>query len=72
MKLLPQVEALEGRYGEQLRFAKVEAPKNRALCVEFKVMALPTLLFFKEGREVDRLAGNVEIVEVEKKISDLV
>jgi thioredoxin 1 len=64
---VPQVEALEGKYTEKVKFTKVEAPKNRRLCIELKVMGLPTLLFYKEGKEVERLTGNNASIE---KIED--
>jgi thiol-disulfide isomerase/thioredoxin len=36
----------------------VEAPKNRRLCLNLKVFALPTFLFYKNGKEVERLSGD--------------
>ncbi len=39
--------------------------------MELKVMGLPTLLFFKEGKEVDRASGNVDVSAVEEKIGKL-
>ena len=46
LALMPKVEALTERYGEKVRITKVEAPKNRRLCLTLKVMSLPTFLFF--------------------------
>lgn len=50
---------------------KVEAPKNRRLCLELKVLSLPTFLFYKDGKELDRLSGNVSLEAIEKSISKL-
>ena len=71
MKLLPQVEALDAKYAGRVKLAKVEVPQNRRLCMELKVMGLPTLLFFKEGKEVDRASGNMDVSIVEEKIVKL-
>ena len=71
MKLMPQVEALETKYAGQVKVAKVEVPQNRRLCMELKVMGLPALLFFKEGKEVDRASGNVDVSIVEEKLVKL-
>ncbi len=72
MKLLPQVEALEDKYSGKIKFAKVEAPKNRRLCIELKVMGLPALLFFQGGKEIERVGGNIDIGVVEDKIAKLI
>jgi len=61
-----EVEALAERYGDKVRITKVEAPKNRRLCLTLKVMSLPTFLFFKDGKEVDRLSGDITIQSIEE------
>lgn len=64
LALMPGIEALSEKYGDRLMFAKVEAPKNRRLCLDLRVLALPTFLFYKDGLEVDRIAGNNVTVQV--------
>jgi thioredoxin 1 len=66
LALMPKVEALAERYGDKVRITKVEAPKNRRLCLTLKVMSLPTFLFFKDGKEVDRLSGDITIQSIEE------
>ncbi len=61
LALTPKVEQLEKEYKNRIKIAKVEAPKNRRLCLSLKVMSLPTFLFYKDGEEMARLAGNVNI-----------
>lgn len=38
-------------------FLKVDVDELEAVAKEFQVEAMPTFLFFKEGKEVDRLVG---------------
>jgi len=66
LALMPKVEALTGRYGDKVKITKVEASKNRRLCLTLKVLSLPTFLFFKNGKEVDRLSGNMTIQSIEE------
>ena len=68
---MPQVEALGTAYAGKAKMTKVEAPKNRRLCLELKVLSLPTFLFYKDGKELDRLSGNVSLEAIEKSISKL-
>ena len=66
LALMPGIESLAGRYEGRVKVAKVEAPKNRRLCLNLKVLALPTFLFYKNGKEVKRLSGDsvsVQMVE---------
>lgn len=71
LALMPAVEALERKYQEQVKMVKVEAPKNRRLCLSLKVLGLPTYLFYTNGKETDRLSGNVTIQEVEGAVKRL-
>ena len=58
LALMPEVTTLSEKYRGQVKVTKVEAPKNRRLCLELKVLALPTFLFYKAGKECGRLSGN--------------
>jgi thioredoxin 1 len=71
LALMPKVEALTERYGDKVRITKVEAPKNRRLCLTLKVMSLPTFLLFKNGKEVDRLSGDITIQSIEECLKKL-
>lgn len=52
--LAPHLERLcEER--PDLTLAKLEAPTARRLCMELKVMGLPTLLLYRDGEEVARI-----------------
>jgi len=59
IRLEPFVEELEREFHGRVKIAKVITPENRRLCVELRVMSLPTFLAFRDGREVDRLIGEV-------------
>jgi thioredoxin 1 len=66
LALMPKLDALMERYGDKVKITKVEAPKNRRLCLNLKVMSLPTFLFFKDGKEVERLSGEITIQSIEE------
>jgi thioredoxin 1 len=71
LALMPKVEVLRERYEDKVRITKVEAPKNRRLCLTLKVMSLPTFLFFKNGKEVDRLSGDITIQSIEESLKKI-
>jgi thioredoxin 1 len=58
LALMPAVEALEGTYGDRVRFVKVNAPENRKICRDLRVAGLPAYVTMRDGVEVDRLTSN--------------
>lgn len=71
LALIPAVEALEERHEGRLRLVKVNAPENRAICRDLRVMGLPSYLLFKDGREIERLIGDPTIEEIETAVANL-
>lgn len=57
IQLMPDVERIEAE--RDVSVVKVEAPKNRRLCMDLKVMGLPAFLLFRDGEEFSRLDGEV-------------
>ena len=57
LALMPAVDRLEKEYTGKLKVGKVNATENRMLCARLRVMGLPAYLFYKDGVEVKRLAG---------------
>ena len=52
--LTPHVERLADERPD-LRVIKLEAPKNRRLCIDMRIMGMPAFLLFRDGAEVARL-----------------
>lgn len=66
LALMPQVEGLERKYGDRFKITKVDASKNRRMCINLRVMGLPTFLIYKDGKEIARLTGEaLTIGEIE-------
>ena len=57
LALMPTVERLEREYAGKIKVAKVNAAENRMLCARLRVLGLPSYLFYKDGAEIKRLAG---------------
>jgi thioredoxin 1 len=55
----PIVEELGRQYAGKLRVAKVNTDENPLHAGQLGIMGIPTLIFFKNGREVDRVVGVV-------------
>lgn len=55
--MMPDVEKLAEDRAAEMKVVKLEAPKNRRLCLQYKIMGLPAFLLFSDGKEVSRLDG---------------
>ena len=55
--LEPVLEELAEEYGTQIKVMKADFDESNRTATELGVRSLPTVVFFKDGREVDRLVG---------------
>jgi thioredoxin 1 len=58
LALMPAVDDLAEIYGDRVRFLTVDAPENRKICRELRVVGLPAYLTLRDGVEVERLTSN--------------
>ena len=73
LALMPQLEKLEQTYGDKIKITKIDASKNRRLCLQLKVLGLPTFLFYKKGEGVGRLTGqNLKIQDIEEEVKKII
>lgn len=57
LALMPFVHSLAEKYDGKLKIVKLDSSKNRRLCIDLKVMSLPTFLLYSAGQEIARLTG---------------
>lgn len=67
----PIVERLSERYAGRLKIAKLDVDSNQELAIQYQVMSIPTLLFFRGGQVVDRIIGAVGEQAIIQKIEAL-
>jgi thioredoxin 1 len=70
--LAPIVEELAAEYRGRLKVGTVDIDKAKKVAVQFGIMSVPTLLFFKGGRAVDKVVGLQRKAELKKRIDALV
>ena len=51
-----------------IKFGKVNVDQSPILTLRYQVFGLPTTLIFKDGQIVERLSGNVSVVQLQQKI----
>ena len=70
-QLSPILGGIEDDYEDQVKVVKVNVNFDADLAGEYQVMASPTILFFKDGKEVDRIRGLVKRPELEGKVKSI-
>ncbi|MGQ9835219.1 MAG: thioredoxin [Thermoanaerobaculaceae bacterium] len=58
--IAPHVEALAQDFAGKAIVAKLDVDANRQTAIRFGIQSIPTLLFFKDGKLVDRVVGAVD------------
>ncbi len=54
-----------------VKFAKLDVDKNRAVPTKYGIMSIPTLLYFKDGKLVDKSLGALPKTAIESKLVKL-
>lgn len=53
----PVIDQLAGQYEGKAVVGKVNVDEEQELAIRYGVMSIPTVIFFKEGMEIDRKVG---------------
>ena len=70
-KLTPVFEELAAEMGDKVKFVKVNVDENRPIAEKYNVMSLPTMLFIKDGEQVEKLMGFMPKATIIGKITPL-
>jgi thioredoxin 1 len=62
--ITPTVEKLSDEFKEKVSFYKVDIMKSMKTAEKHEVLAIPTLIIFKDGKEVDRFTGETSEKEL--------
>jgi len=64
----PVLEALERDEAGRVKLAKVNVDEEPALAARHQIMSIPTILFVKDGRVVDKVIGAVPRSTLDAKV----
>jgi thioredoxin 1 len=64
----PVLEEISKEYAQNVKVVKLNIDKNQDTAVKFGVNSIPTFLFFKGGKEVDRVVGAFPKKQFAKKV----
>jgi len=70
--MAPIVEKTAVKFDGAVDFRKLNTDENEGVARNFGIMAIPTLIIFSAGREVDRVVGLIPAAALESKIKDAI
>ena len=69
--LAPVIDELANDFDGKAKICKVNTDEQGDLAAEFGVRSIPTLIFFKNGEEIEREVGFLSKEKLEKIIEEL-
>ncbi|HDD35965.1 MAG TPA: thioredoxin [Archaeoglobus veneficus] len=66
--IAPIIEELAKEYAGKVVFAKLNTDENIEIAQRFAISAIPTIIFFKNGKAVDQIVGALPKAELKRWI----
>jgi thioredoxin 2 len=70
--IAPIIEQLVGELAGRVKVAKLNTDENQLTASRFGVRSIPTLLVFKDGKEIDRMVGAFPKQEILRRLEAVI
>lgn len=68
LMIAPIVEEIAEKYEGKLKVCKLNVDESPYTASQYNIMAIPTLMVFKKGKEIERIVGVTSQKALEEKI----
>lgn len=68
----PVIEELAGEYQGKATIGKLNTDDNPEIASRYRIMGIPTLMFFKGGQIVDQAVGALSKKQLKEKLDSLI
>jgi thioredoxin 1 len=68
----PVLEEVSQKMNSKIKFVKLNTDENQKIAMDYQIMAIPSLLIFKDGQEVDRIVGFIPQEQLEANLQKIV
>ena len=69
--MTPRMRRLSKIYKGKVAFGKIDTQKNQDIAKQYKIMAIPHLIFFRYGKKVTSITGVKSVGDIKNVIDDL-
>ncbi len=70
--MAPIFEELSKEYGGKVKFAKLNTEEEQEIPGKYGIMGIPTLIVFKDGKEIGRSVGALPKEALKQKIDEII
>jgi thioredoxin 1 len=67
----PIVDEISKEYAGKVKVLKLNTDENPDIAGKYKIMGIPTLMFFKNGERIDQVVGAVPKAQLKSKVDAL-
>jgi len=67
----PIVDEISKEYAGKLKVVKLNTDENPDVASKYRIMGIPTLMFFKNGQTIDQIVGAVPKTQLKTKVDAL-
>lgn len=67
----PIVDEISKEYAGKVKVLKLNTDENPDVAGKYRIMGIPTLMFFKDGKTVDQIVGAVPKAQLKSKVDAL-
>lgn len=71
-RMEPIMESVAEEYDDRAFFGKVNVDNEREAASEYGVSSIPTIIFFKDGEEADRVVGALPEDQLKEKVEGVI
>jgi len=69
--MAPILDQIKDEFDDKIKIYKIDIDKNKSLSEKYQVMAVPTIMLFKEGKLGWRVSGVPSIQELRTQLNKL-
>lgn len=69
--IAPTVEELAKEYVGKVKVCKLNTDENPEIASKYKIMGIPTIMFFNQGQRVDQIVGAVPKQQLKSKMDSM-
>ena len=66
--LNPVIDRIAAEHNDRLKVARLKVDDNPAVCAQYAVQGVPTILMFKDGKLINKMVGVLSDEEIERRI----
>ena len=67
----PVVDAVSKEFAGKLKVVKLNTDDSPQVAAQYQIMGIPTLMFFKAGKMVDRITGYMDQKALSQKVNEV-